>query len=128
MWKRFGKEPREQLWLVVGFVPAGVSDAWIFGVMDLCPDLLHCLGHPLRFGYGNNVVVGAMKDPDRGLADSLGCTQICSGRIGGCNFCKIVVGIPCGCGRADTAANYHESCGGSRILLSKMPCAIAPHG
>jgi hypothetical protein len=41
-----------------------VSDTWIFGVANFGADLLHCFGHPSRFGDRNNVVVGSMKDPD----------------------------------------------------------------
>src|SRR5882672_4326562 len=40
---------------------------WMFGVANFGADLLHCFGHPSRFGDRNNVVVDSMKDPFQGL-------------------------------------------------------------
>src|ERR1700683_1027936 len=105
-----------------------MSDAWIFGVVDFCPNLLHCRGHPLRFGDGNNVIVGAVKYPDWDLADSFGRGCVLLGGIRWCEFYKIGVGLLCGCGRANTSADYDKSCEGSVILLCKMPCPVASHG
>src|SRR6202035_1921934 len=96
--------------------------------MNLSANLLHGRLHSLRFGDRNDLIVGAVKYPDRHFADPGGSFGIAVGTILGRPLYELRVSLKCCSGRMNSSANYDQRGKTAGIFLSQIPGSVASHG